>query len=55
MDHLHNTAVSPDRVGLCNLLGYRIITAAAVIKPLHFTFHFPVPFIIMLALLAPSQ
>ena len=53
MDQLHNTtAVSPDRVDRCNLLGYRIITAAV----LHFTsFFFPIPFIVMLALLSPSQ
>ena len=29
-DQLHNTAVSPDRVDRCNLLGYRIITAAVI-------------------------
>ena len=44
MDQLHNTtttAVSPDRVDWCNLLGYRFIPAAAVID---FTsFLFPIP------------
>ena len=52
MDQLHNTtAVGPDRVDRCNLLGYRIVTAAV----LHFTFFFPIPFTVMLALLSPSQ
>ena len=52
MDPLHNTAVSPDRVDRCNLLGYRIITVE-VIRPTSFLF--PIPFIVMLALLSPSQ
>ena len=52
MDQLRNTAVSPDRVDRCILLGYCIITAAVI----HFTyFIFPIPFIVMLALLSPSQ
>ena len=46
------TAVGPDRFDRCNLLGYRIITAAVM----HFTsFLFPIPFIVMLALLSRSQ
>ena len=54
MDQLHNTtAASPDRVDRCNLLGYRIVTAAAV---MHFTsFLFPIPLSVMLALLSPSH
>ena len=45
-------AVGPDRVDRCNLLGYRIITAAVI----YFTsFLFHIPFIVMLALLSPSQ
>ena len=53
MDQLHNaTAVSPDRVDRSSLLGYRIITAAVI----RFTsFLFPIPFIVVLALLSPSQ
>ena len=52
MDQLHDTAVSPDRVDRCDLPGYRIVTAAAI----HFaSFLFPIPFIVMLALLSPSQ
>ena len=55
MDQLHTwqyTAVGPDRVDRCNLLGYRIITAAVI----HFAyFIFLIPFIVMLALLSPSQ
>ena len=52
MDQLPNTAVSPDRADRCNLLGFRIITAAVI----HFTsFLFPLTFIVMLALLSPSQ
>ena len=49
MDRLHNTAVSPDRVDRCNLLGYRIITTAVT----HFTSSlFPIPLIVMLELLS---
>ena len=52
MDQLHNTAVSTARVDRCNLLGYRISTAAAINCT---SFLFPIPFIVMLALLSPSQ
>ena len=56
MDPLHNTAVNPDRVDRCNLLGYRIIAAAAAAAVIHFiSFLFPILFIVMLALLSSSQ
>ena len=52
MDQLHNTAVSPDPIDRCNLLGYRIITAAVI---RFISFLFPIPFIVMLALLSPPH
>ena len=52
MDLLNNTAVFPDRVDRFNLLGCRIFTQAVM----HFTsLYFPIPFIVMHALLLPSQ
>ena len=52
MDQLQSTPVSPDRVDRCSLLGFRIITAAVI----HFnSFLFPTPYIVMLALISPSQ